>query len=68
MGYWIISKPGSKFGPCKDPCDHLDCKDNRDMINSECELCKKKLEYEEKFFSFQDGTFHHWMCHWRNQK
>lgn len=44
MGWSIVPEPGTKYGPCKDDCEHLDCADWRRVIGSPCSICGEPIE------------------------
>jgi len=50
MAAGILSKPGSKYGPCKFECKHVDCRETREIATSNCTICEGKIEYETRFY------------------
>jgi hypothetical protein len=59
MAAGVISKPGSKLGPCKDnKCGHIDCAEMRTMAESKCVICRKKIGYNKHFYDDPDGYVH----------
>ena len=45
-----LPKPGTKLGPCKDECKHIDCKKTREMAWSICKYCGIVIDYEKRFY------------------
>ena len=45
-----LSSPGSKYGPCADPCMHIDCADIRSMAEAICRYCGQPIGYERGFY------------------
>lgn len=45
-----VQNPGSKYGPCRNECTHIDCKGLREIANSTCRLCKAPIGYENAFY------------------
>lgn len=43
MAAGILSKPGSKFGPCEKGCKHKDCAQTRAMMAEPCRFCRKPI-------------------------
>lgn len=53
-----IPGPGSKFGPCVEPCFHKDCDANRKDATSQCFLCAEPIGYETPVFREKDDLVH----------
>ena len=51
MAAGILSKPGSKFGPCRKPCAHLDCADTRKISGALCPYCSTPIGYDRRFYA-----------------
>ena len=49
MSAVMIERPGVGLGPCL-KCEHEDCAENRQLAASRCDICKKPLGYDTKFF------------------
>ena len=66
MGWITIPAIGTKLGPCKEPCEHLDCMDNRNMANTPCEYCTQPIGYHTPFYQVdkEDGSkgLVHYIC------
>ena len=45
-----LSKPGTKHGPCKGSCAHLDCKSTREVAASPCRICAKPIGFDRHFY------------------
>ena len=50
-----LSKPGTKYGPCKTDCKHKDCAQTRTMADTPCRICGKTIGYNTLFF--QEGGY-----------
>ncbi len=62
MAAGILPKPGSKLGPCKDACKHIDCEETRDRATSQCLYCRKPVGYGVRVYQHGDYTVHA-RCH-----
>jgi hypothetical protein len=72
MGWIMLSKPGTEYGPCKKlNCGHKDCAATRAEAVTPCRWCGKEIGYETKFYieSFytDDGklcgrAYEHFLC------
>lgn len=47
-GTW--PRPGTKYGPCAEPCEHIDCAATRRDAESLCRLCSQPIGYEVRFY------------------
>ena len=54
MAAGSLPEPGTKLGPCKAGCAHLDCEETREMAKTNCRICQKPIGYETRFF--QEGS------------
>jgi len=45
-----LSKPGTEYGPCPDPCKHTDCQATRDMAAALCHVCEEPIGYDRRFY------------------
>lgn len=62
MAAGVLPKPGTKVGPCKGKCGHLDCAETRDRAVSKCLYCQKKIGYGVRVY--QHGVYTvHARCH-----
>jgi len=50
---WPDYTPGSKYGPCEEPCQHQDCAAIRQLGFSQCRVCGQQLEAGEAFYFCQ---------------
>jgi hypothetical protein len=41
---------GSQYGPCAEPCVHLDCAATRECAAAPCRICSEPIGYETGFF------------------
>lgn len=58
MAWSIIQKPGEKYGPCKDGCQHRDCAASRRDAAKRCHDCKKPIGYDTPYAYFKDNIWH----------
>ena len=58
MQWFKLPAPGTKLGPCKEPCHHKDCEANRRDAASSCCLCGKGIGYEVAFYNTPKGYVH----------
>lgn len=66
MAAGTIPEPGKvvrgvEIGPCVDDCDHTDCKQSREMAETECPICGDAIGYETPFYD-RDGVLVHAAC------
>jgi hypothetical protein len=57
-----LPKPGTEFGPCVDPCEHIDCAATRADADSLCHYCDGPIGYEERYYRDQSGALVHAIC------
>lgn len=64
MAAGILSKPGTKYGPCANECGHVDCAHTRKMATSNCTICNQPIGYETRFYVGQvdKNTYYHALC------
>jgi len=55
--------PGTEFGSCNEPCNHVNCKQTEDMSETECKYCHKKIGYETRFYILDGKVLVHASCH-----
>lgn len=57
-----IEKPGSKYGPCVNECEHRDCEASRRLVVKVCRICNERIGYETRFYF--EGNNHpvHGLC------
>mgnify|MGYP001609349465 CR=1 FL=1 len=41
---------GEEIGPCVNECQHIDCKQTREMAAAPCVYCDKPIGYETYFY------------------
>lgn len=62
MAAGIIARPGTKAGPCKGTCKHLDCAETRARAASKCLYCRMPVGYDTRVYQHGDYTVHA-LCH-----
>lgn len=65
MAATTLPQPGTEYGPCPEPCDHIDCKQTREIANSICTLCKKPIGYNTRFYvdpDIEEKSYVHALC------
>jgi hypothetical protein len=50
--------PGSEFGPCPEPCQHIDCAATREDAAQVCRICDKPIGYEVRFYQSAGQLVH----------
>jgi hypothetical protein len=60
MAAAFISQPGTKHGPCNEPCEHRDCAASRATAEAVCRFCEKPIGYDARFYN--DGGYVHAPC------
>lgn len=51
-----LPAPGTPFGPCTDPCQHIDCAATRRDAASLCRICTREIGYETRFYAEYTST------------
>lgn len=63
MAAGTLPKPGTKYGPCKDPCSHLDCEMTKRDAETKCPICNKAIGFETYFYNdSKSGGLVHAIC------
>jgi hypothetical protein len=62
MAAGILPKPGSKAGPCRKNCQHIDCAETRERASSQCLYCRLPIGYDVRVYQHGDYTVHA-RCH-----
>ncbi len=63
MAAGLLPKPGTKLGPCKTKCAHLDCAQTKADAATTCLFCDKAIGYAQAFYrSRLDGALAHAGC------
>lgn len=57
MGAGVLSLPGSEYGPCAEPCHHIDCTGSRTIVDALCRYCDKPIGYDRRFYN-DEGYVH----------
>lgn len=50
MAAAALPRPGTKYGPCQNRCQHIDCVATRRMAESNCSSCAEPIGYERRFY------------------
>jgi hypothetical protein len=48
MAAVILQEPGTEYGPCVEPCSHVDCAATRTEAALHCPGCAKVLGYGQR--------------------
>lgn len=62
MATSMISKPGTKYGPCKEECEHRDCKELRLIASAVCVKCGEVIGYDSRFSKIIGRGLIHLCC------
>ena len=63
MASSALNKPGTKYGPCVEPCKCKDCACSRKMAESRCTICGEPIGYERHFYNGdKPDTYDHAVC------
>jgi hypothetical protein len=62
MAAGILAAPGTKVGPCRGKCQHIDCNETRERAESRCIYCREKVGYRVRVYQHGDYTVHA-RCH-----
>lgn len=63
MAASTLPAPGTKYGPCENGCDHIDCNVTRGQAGEVCRFCDKPIGYEKRFYSDEEpGRLAHADC------
>lgn len=62
MAAGILPKPGTKAGPCRGKCAHIDCTETRERAASTCLYCHKAVGFGARVYQHGDYTVHA-RCH-----
>ena len=58
MAAGLLSRPGTKHGPCRSRCKHVDCNCSRHDAAAVCRFCKKPIGYGTRFYREARGLVH----------
>ncbi len=53
-----LDPPGTEFGPCAEPCQHIDCDATRREAATVCNRCGQPIGYGRGFFNDNPGLAH----------
>lgn len=62
MAAGVLSEPGTEYGPCAEECKHTDCKTTREMADSLCPFCEKRIGYDLRFYRLDVDGLAHAVC------
>lgn len=54
MAAAMLSRPGSKYGPCEAGeygCGHRNCRITQRMASEMCRFCSERIGYERRFYT-----------------
>ena len=54
--------PGTKYGPCKEACEHTDCKATREDAQRLCIHCGEPMGYDRAIYLRGEDTPAHEVC------
>jgi hypothetical protein len=58
MGWATLPKPGTKTGPCKEECKHVDCNMTKKDAAKLCKVCNKPIGYDRPYYIDGGGLVH----------
>jgi hypothetical protein len=61
-----IPRPGTKYGPCKEACAHIDCKAQREEAKTNCEFCHSAIGFGREFYYLSADDLAHAECYERH--
>lgn len=61
MAWAILNRAGTKFGPCRGYCGHVDCNETRRLAGQGCPGCRKVIGYGKPYTTI-DGVVWHFEC------
>jgi hypothetical protein len=67
MAATFLSPPGTEYGPCADPCVHIDCAASRDQAATPCTICRQPIGYDTYYWTV-NGLPEHRTCTVRSQR
>lgn len=53
-----LPRPGTRYGPCRPPCEHTDCAATRRIAEGNCPACGKPIGYDKLFYQTDNGYEH----------
>lgn len=63
MAAGLLPKPGTKVGPCKSRCRHLDCEQTKTDAATQCRFCFQAIGYETRYVRARfDSCLAHEVC------
>ena len=61
MASSFIHPPDDYFGPCVEPCTHMDCATYRRIAKLPCDFCGEEIGFNRPYYADMD-TFAHASC------
>ena len=58
MASGTLPAPGAQYGPCLEPCGHVDCAESRRMAAEACVFCGKVIGYDTPLYNMSPGLAH----------
>lgn len=58
MAASTLHRPGTEYGPCPMPCEHVDCATTRQMANDVCHWCSEPIGFDTLFYETEQGLAH----------
>ena len=55
-GHWPDYTPGTRFGPCAEPCAHIDCSKIREADFARCAGCGEDLKAGDRYYFTGDPS------------
>ena len=55
MAAGVLPEPGTEYGPCVEPCQHIDCAGTRADAASPCQECGQPIGYGRRFYAVGDA-------------
>lgn len=63
MAIGYLPEPGTKYGPCLDPCEHVDCAATRRDLERPCAKCGEPIGLRGYYVSDDSGRgMEHAVC------
>ena len=58
MAAGYLPVPGTEYGPCPQPCEHIDCSATRQEAVAPCPYCGESIGYDRAFYREHDHLVH----------
>lgn len=53
MASSALAAPGTKYGPCIEPCEHRDCAASREIAAAPCLLCRESIGFNRHYYDYE---------------